>query len=261
MLTLDRQNQIFELIKEKKAVQVSFLAKEFYTCESTIRRDLQKLEKMRLIKRTYGGAMLREGLNAEIPLSVRENEQSDAKNQIGRLAAALVKDGDSLIMDSSSTTLQMIKYLKSKKDLVILTNGVKTAAAAGSELNCRVYCTGGALRENSSSLIGRDAERFIAQRTVQKLFFSCRAVSNSLEAMDVSDGEAELRKTMLACAAESYLLCDSTKLGKTALNVICGLSSVNALISDRLPGQEFAGALQGLSHLRLIIENGADAQG
>ena len=251
MLTLERQNQIIELLKEKKVIQVSQLAKQFYTCESTIRRDLQKLEKMRLIKRTYGGAVLREGLNAEIPLSVREREQADAKNEIGRLAADLVEDGDSIIMDSSSTTFQMLKYLKEKKELVIITNGLKTAAAAGRELNARVYCTGGSLRENSSSLIGSDAGQFIRRRAVQKLFFSCRAVSSKLEAMDVSDGEAGLREVMRESAAESYLLCDQTKFGKTALNVICSLKEVDALITDQAPSPEYSEYLSA-NAVRLI---------
>ena len=244
MLSLERQNKIMEILKLKKSVRVSELAEKFYICESTIRRDLIKLEKKGYINRSYGGALLLEGLNTEIPLSVREHEQLDGKNEIGKKAAGFVQDGDCMILDSSSTTFQMIKYLRNRKDLVIITNGLKTAAAAGQELDCRVYCTGGVLRENSSSLVGYGAEEFIRRRSVQKLFFSCRSVSLSLEAMDVSDEEAELRKIMIECAEKAYLLCDHTKLGNSAFNRICHLSEIGVLITDISPEPTFADDLK-----------------
>ena len=244
MLTLERQNEIMKLLKTEKSVLVHDLAKRFFTGESTIRRDLARLEKKKLIKRTYGGAMLLEGLNTEIPLSVREREMSDAKNQIGRLAANLVEDGDCIILDSSTTVHTMLRFLHGKEDLIILTNGIKLAMDAGQELHCKIYCTGGILRENSSSLVGDTAQRFIQEHAIQKLFFSCRAISHTLEAMDVSDEEAVLRRTMIAHADKVYLLCDHSKLGKTAFNRICSLAEVDALLLDEPPAPPMEALLQ-----------------
>ncbi len=115
LLPLERRQQILDLIKKRKSITVAHLSKTFYVSEATIRRDLNKLEKENLIKRSYGGAVLVDGLNAEIPLSVRVSEQKSAKDIIGKLASQLVKDGDIIIVDSSSTTLKMIPYLASKQ--------------------------------------------------------------------------------------------------------------------------------------------------
>lgn len=235
MLALERQNEILAVLKREKSVSVPALSRRFFTCESTIRRDLQKLEQCCLVKRTYGGAVLLEGLNTEIPFSVREHEQAEEKSRIGRLAAGLVRDGDSLILDSSSTAFQILKYLNGRENLVILTNGIRTAMAAGQELHCQVYCTGGALRENSSSIVGDAAVRFIQEHSAQKLFFSSRTLSGECEAMDASEEEAVLRRAMIARAESVYLLCDHTKMGKNALHRICGPERFTALITDRKP--------------------------
>src|SRR5690554_5827583 len=105
MFTLERQQAILDLLKSNKSASVSDLSKRFFIGEATIRRDLDKLEKMGLIKRTYGGAVLIEGLDSEIPLFVRESEQKDLKVSIGKLAAQLVNDNDIIIIDSSSTSM------------------------------------------------------------------------------------------------------------------------------------------------------------
>lgn len=239
MLSLERQQQILEHLKVHKAASITQLAEQFYIGEATIRRDLNKLEKLNLVKRTYGGAVLIEGPNSDIPLSVREKEQAAAKDVIGRLAADYVNDGDVLIMDSSTTTLAMIPYLQQKNDLTIITNGLKTAASLGDTLHTRVYCTGGSLRENSLSLVGTGAQAYMRNFSAQKLFFSCRGIDPVNGAMDHSEQEAELRKVMMDCADEVYLLCDSSKFDNKAFYRICGFDRIHVLITDTQPSDAF----------------------
>ena len=243
MFTLERQNEIFQYLKEQKSASISELSRQFFIGEATIRRDLDKLEKKNLIKRTYGGAVLVEGLNMEIPLSVREKEQASGKDHIGRLAAALVQEGDILIMDSSSTTYAMIPYLKQKDDVTIITNGVKTAATLGRELHTQVYCTGGKLRENSMSLVGQGAREYIRNFTAQRLFFSCRGITAENGAMDNSDEEAELRRVMMDRAETVYLLCDSSKCNRSAFYKICDLMRIHCFITDAAPSEALGDAL------------------
>lgn len=249
MFTLERQNQIYEFIKTNKSASITELSKIFFISEATIRRDLDKLEKQNLIKRTYGGAVLVEGLNIEIPISVREKEQAFEKDKIGRLAASFVNDGDIIIMDSSTTTYAMIPYLKSKVDITIITNGVKTATSLGNTLHTRVYCTGGKLRENSLSLVGQGAQDYIRNFSAQKLFFSCRGITVQNGAMDNSEEEAILRKIMMECADRIYLLCDSSKLGKKAFYKICDLSSLDCIVTNNQPEPEM---------LQSIVSNGIE---
>ena len=244
MLALGRQNEIMDILKKDKSVQVSTLAKQFFTCESTIRRDLEILEKKHLVRRTYGGAMLLEGLNTEFPFDVRMRERQEEKSHIGRIAADYVHDGDTIIIDSSSTAYHMLKFLKDRQDLTIITNGLRIATAAGSELHCRVYCTGGMLRENSSSIVGTAAEAYVSGHRVQKLFFSCRAFSSDCRVMDLSDEEAALRRAMIDSAEEVYLLCDDSKIGKTAFSVVCEAGKIDGLITDQQPAAPICAALE-----------------
>lgn len=252
MFTLERQQQILEYLKDKKSAGITELAKIFFIGEATIRRDLQKLEAQNLIKRTYGGALLIEGPNSEIPLSVREKEQSYAKDAIGKAAAALISSGQTVILDSSSTTFSMIKYLKGKENLTLLTNGLKTASELGQTLHTKVYCTGGRLRENSLSLVGSQAADFLGDYAVEKLFFSCRALSLEDGCMDNSEEEAQLRRQMIRRSAKVYLLCDSRKFGNRAFYKVCDLEALDGIITDRRPSGAFI-SLLGQKGVELIF--------
>lgn len=251
MLSFDRREALLAQLREKKTVRISEAAKEFYIGEATIRRDLEKLEKRGLARRVYGGAVLVEGLDAEIPMDVRERTEQAQKEAIGRLAAGLVEDGDTLILDSSSSVLSMIPHLGAKKDLTVITNGLKAAELAG-ELGCaKVYCCGGRLRELSKSLVGMNARQFIRGYSVRKLFFSCRCVNMEHGVCDSSDEEAELRRDMIASSAEAILLAVSTKFDTGAFCSICGLEDINTIITDAEPEERWKDYLER-NHVTVI---------
>lgn len=244
MFPLERRQNILNLLKTKKSVLVSELSQQFFIGEATIRRDLEKLEKKGFLKRTYGGAVLLEGLDSEIPLSIREIEQKDAKDSIGQLAARQVADGNIIIIDSSSTVLRMVPYLKAKNQLTVITNGARTAVDLGELLHVRVYSTGGMLRENSLSYIGEAARRCISSLNADILFFSCRAISMDKGLTDISEEEAELRRLMINSCQKTILLCDSSKFDKVSFNKICGFDAIDCLITDQKPAATWADFLQ-----------------
>ena len=235
MFTIERQQNIINLLKSKKSVTVTELSRKFFIGEATIRRDLEKLEKKGLLKRTYGGAVLLDGLDSEIPLSVREIEQKDAKDVIGHLAAQLVEDGDIIIMDSSSTVLKMVPHLKGKSKLTVITNGAKTAVDLGELLHAKVFCTGGMLRENSLSYVGELARRCVDSFYADTLFFSCRAISMEKGLSDISEDEAELRRLMIKNCKKVLLLCDSSKFDTVSFSKICDFDRINCIITDKKP--------------------------
>ena len=247
MFTIDRQSQIFEYLRNKKSAKITELSKLFFIGEATIRRDLKKLELQNLIKLTYGGAVLLEGLNTEIPISVRENEQSEAKEHIGALAGELVSPSDIIIIDSSTTTQHIVKYLRGKENLTIITNGIKTVMAAADTVAARIYSTGGKLRENSMSLVGQGASDYLSNFHAEKLFFSCRAIfvsdNGDAVAMDNSEDEALLRRLMIQHADKAFLLCDTTKINKKAFYRICGFENISCLITDAQPDERLKYAL------------------
>jgi len=239
MFPQERRQAIINLIKIKKSISVTDLSHQFFIGEATIRRDLEKLEKKGLLKRTYGGAILLDGLNSEIPLSIREIEQKDAKDVIGHLASNLVMNGNVIIMDSSSTVLKMVPFMKGKNDLTVITNGAKTAVDLGEMLHIKVYSTGGILRENSLSYIGEHARRFIDNFYADTLFFSCRAISMEKGLTEISEDEAELRRLMIKNCRQVVLLCDSSKFNQISLCRIGGFENVTCLITDQKPDDKW----------------------
>lgn len=239
MLSDERREALLALLREKKSIKIADAAKEFYIGEATIRRDLEKLEKRGLARRVYGGALLVEGPDAEIPMDVRERMERVRKETIGRLAAQLVEDGDTLILDSSSSVISMIEHLYGRKGLTIITNGLKAAELAGELPDAKVYCCGGRLRELSKSLVGMTARQFIRSHSVSKLFFSCRSVNFQYGLCDLSEEEAELRQDMIASSAQVFLLAVSTKFDENAFCRICGFQDIDVIITDTLPSQQW----------------------
>lgn len=225
-----RRKIIADQIQTRKTLEVKALARELYVNEATVRRDLNRLSAEGVVRRTYGGAVLIEGLDAEIPFSTREGVQNEKKDLICQRAAAMVRDGDTLLLDSSSTVARMVKYL-TQKDLKIITNGAKTALMLARLPGVSVYCTGGRMRENSLSYVGAAAETFIRNFYADKLFFSCRSLSPR-GLSDPNEEEALLRRGMLACCHQSVLLIDSTKLNSQSFFHICQADALDLILCD-----------------------------
>jgi len=125
MLAIERRKRIMRLIQENQSVLVPELSKLFNVTEETIRRDLEKLEAEGLLKRTYGGAVINENSSADIPLNIREITNIESKQAISMKVAEYIEDGDTLLLDSSSTVLQVAKQIKFKKKLTVITNSEK----------------------------------------------------------------------------------------------------------------------------------------
>ena len=130
MFSVERFDQIVEMLKGEQVISVHNFARRLYVSEATVRRDLAELEKQGFVRRVYGGATLMKG-NKDVPFSLRENEASAAKSEIGRQAASLVRENDVLFLDASSTACGMIPYLGDFHNLVVVTNGLKAALALG----------------------------------------------------------------------------------------------------------------------------------
>ena len=228
----NRQQSILALLQRHNAISVADLSEQLYFSPSTVRRDLETLEKENLLRRTHGGAALVADKNAEIPLDVRTGDNRAAKEAIARAAAGFVTDGDSLFMDSSSTVLRMLPYLAGRKDLTVITNGLKTAGELARHHGIRTVCTGGVLRERSLSFIGHHARAVLSGYNVNKLFFSARAISPEKGVSDIDADEAELRRIMLRGAERAFVLMDASKLDTLSLCHICGIGEVDALVTD-----------------------------
>ncbi len=212
-MNVDRQKHILELILKHQSISVKDLSEMVFASESSVRRDLIFLEEKKLIKRTHGGVELIRGSTEEkIPFVLREFEQVHAKQIIAKKACELVNDNDVIFMDGSSSVYSMIQFLTSKRNLTVVTNGIKTALKL-CEYNIKTISTGGDVIPECLAMVGHRAFDTVLSINANAVFFSCRGVSEDGFATDISVEENAVRKKMISQSQRSYLLCPSDRFG------------------------------------------------
>lgn len=228
----ERQKKVLELLKEFPEISVAQMAGELFVSEPTIRRDLTELEQRGWITKFYGGARVNKvAPDSEIPFLLRANEKSAAKAEMGRRAAAHIKDGMVIMLDGSTSAFHIVPYLANFKDLIVVTSGAKTAVALA-EMNIRTYCTGGQMIIHSYSYVGQQAENFIRSINADLLFFSCHGLTADGKMTDVSVEEANLRKVMFEQSKKKVLLCDDSKFGKCYFYNMGNAKEMDDIISN-----------------------------
>lgn len=237
-MNAERKNQILKILLKDKEITVKELARRLYTSEPSIRRDLTELENEKLIRRIHGGAILEEHSESliKIPFMIRELEDYDAKNIIAQKAAELVKDGDVIMMDASSSAYAMIPYLTKKSNITVITSGVK-ALMRLAECGIDTYSTGGHLLSSCYSLTNDDAHQIISRYNADIAFFSCRGISPNGMITDFSIEENLVRQKMIEYSKKSVLLCSTKKMNQAYMHNLCSIRDISQVISeeDSLP--------------------------
>lgn len=239
MLVLDRKQEIMKLLRKRKSIRVTELSELFYTCQSTIRRDLTDLEKTGFLKRTYGGAVLLEGMEAEAPFLARETDKTNTKSHIGKLAAKLVHEGDVIAMDASTTTLFMIPYLAHLKEFTVITSGAKMAMDLANTTQARIISTGGQMRTRSLTYTGEIAIRTVELFHYDTVFFSCNSITMEDGLYDVILDEIALCHAMLVRAKRKVLLLDDSKFDRRGFCKLCDFAQINYLITNQQPSPKW----------------------
>ena len=232
MSVYNRENQYISLLAQKPH-SVKELAEKLFISEPTVRRDIIVLKEKGLVTSQKGIVALKTNSpDQRIPLFIRHLEQNEKKQSIARKALKHVKDGDVIMLDASTTAFHLLAHLTEFKNVLVITNGAKTALEAAS-MGIRTICTGGELMYDSFCYVGTDAESVLRNYNADVAFFSCRGISDGGIASDNSILENSIRKIMIKNSVRSYLLCDSSKLGKTYLNTLCNVKELNGVISDK----------------------------
>ena len=174
MLAIERKNEILSILQKEQRVLVAELSTRYQVTEETIRRDLEKLEKEGFVKKTYGGAVLNKNSTIDMPLKIREKTNRKEKQKIAQTVASLIEDGESIMLDSSSTSLMIAQELKKKKKLTVITNSVEVLIELSGCEGIKVISTGGTLRDSSLSLVGKMAQDALENTTWIKPFFPAR---------------------------------------------------------------------------------------
>lgn len=252
MLAVERRSRIEQTILKNKSVLVLELAKEFDVTTETIRSDLEKLEKQGVLVRTYGGATLVESREADMSIHERETVNIEGKQSIGIKAAELIKDGETVFLDASTSSLWLARNIKDKKSVTIITNAEKIVTELADCPDIKVICTGGMLHTKNMSYVGRVVEDTIRKNYfANKVFFSCRGVTLTRGLMESTEAEAEIKKAMIDCSESAIFLCDRKKLGRLGVPVISSLDKIDFFITDIKLDEEWNKALED-NDVRLI---------
>lgn len=232
MFGVERRNKIMNMLYEKRSILVQEAAAAFNVTEETIRRDLKELESQGLLTRTHGGAILADDIRLETPLNIREGINISGKDIIGKYAAGLINDGDTILLDASTSSLYVAKHIKNKKNLTVITNAERVIVELSGCEDMTLISTGGILRRKSLSYVGRAAENTISNYYANKLFFSCKGFSPKRGLTDSNEQESEIRKTMIRCSNQVVFLCDHTKFDKVGYVNTAKLSDIDLIVTD-----------------------------
>lgn len=231
MYNLERQKQILEILSHKKRCSVKELAAALYTSEATVRRDLNALAADGKLQKVFGGALYPERYAEEVPFAVRKEDRVAVKQSICAKAAGLLREGMTLFLDASTTTEQMIPYLKQLRDLQIVTNNPRLPLLLA-DSPFEIYCTGGRLSHSSQAYVGGTAEDMIRGMNADLFFFSTRGVTEAGVITDSAQMECRLKQAMLAHAEISCFLCDSEKIGPAYLCTVANCADVDYVLSE-----------------------------
>jgi DeoR/GlpR family transcriptional regulator of sugar metabolism len=232
MLPNQRREKILELIREDGHAKVLDLSRIFKVTEVTIRQDLDQLENEGSVVREHGGAYLKDiDLNVR-NFSLQNQENLVLKMAIARKALEFIEDGDTIILDSGSTTTEIAKILNGFRNLTVITNALNIALILGAQAGINVIVTGGEFKAPTLSLTGQKAADFFHNLHVDKLFLATAGVSlkSGLTYPGISD--ICVKRAMIETANVTYLVADSTKIGKNAFASLGALSLINYLITD-----------------------------
>jgi len=232
MLAEQRRQRILELIQEDGSARVTALSRLFKVSEPTIRQDLQKLAADDFVIKSHGGAVLKTIPQQVRSLSLQHLENMDRKLLIGRKAAEYVNDGDSIILDSGSSTTEVAKNLNGKRDLRIITNALNIALLLGANPSFEIMMTGGEFKAPTLSLTGEKAAAFFNQIHVDKLFLATGGISEDNELTYPGLSDIPVKRAMIDTAGEVYLVADSTKFGRHSFASLGSIKLVNYLITD-----------------------------
>jgi DeoR family glycerol-3-phosphate regulon repressor len=235
-----RQRDIATTIRESGRVSVEQLAHAFGVSAETIRRDLAALDRAGLVEKTHGGATPPR-VTLEGSLAQRIAQNPEAKRIIAARLAAVIEPGDTLFMDTGSTTLACAEALADVPGLTVITNSVDVARRLGE--HAHVHLIGGRFVAGNGQTVGAAAVRELARFRARRAVLTVTALDAVHGAMDADGAECEVARAMLDAARECIVLADSSKFGCEATHVVCPLSRIDVLVSEALPPADLRDAL------------------
>ena len=239
MLAIERRNAILEKLQVERRVVVSELSALYDVSEETIRRDLDKLENDGYAIKSYGGAVINENSNLDLPYNVRKNTNVLGKQKIASLISEMIHDGDNIMLDASSTAVAIAKAIKNKKELTVITNSLEIALELLETPGCNVISTGGLATGSSFALVGSVTDKTIRSYYVDKAIISCKGINMYAGFTESDERHANNKASMFYMAKTKILAIDSSKFDKIAFAKIGDLKEISKIVTDKKPEEEW----------------------
>jgi DeoR family transcriptional regulator of aga operon/DeoR family fructose operon transcriptional repressor len=261
----ERQEHIVRLVEEHGRARVGDLAARFGVSAVTIRKDLIALESDHRLVRTHGGAIAIDRDRSELSFDIRERLQSEQKLWIGAAGAALVHEGESIVMDASTTALSVARHLKARgswSQLTVITNGLRIASELAGHPGITVLMLGGRVRWEALSVVGQLGDGLFSRINVQKAFLGAAGFTIESGLADATDEEAQIKRSMVAAAREVIAIVDHTKWERAAFATFCPSDKVAIVLTDEAAPRAMVQALseRGVD-VRLVGPQAATAAG
>lgn len=231
MLPVTRREKIKELLLEKKTVHVSELSSLLEVSEETVRRDLSELEKEGFCQKIHGGATIANRVRSYIDNSTLQNIFKENKATMARRARKLIHDGDSIFLDSSTTSLQIAEAI-SDMNLIVITNSIDIGSYLSEFNNISLTVIGGNFQARSRSFIGRQSVKFLKDYYFDKAFISCKSIDIEAGCTDVDDEIVHVNATVLNRSQQRIIVADHSKFNKVSFVGLCRLNEVDIIITD-----------------------------
>jgi DeoR/GlpR family transcriptional regulator of sugar metabolism len=232
----ERREHIVRMIEEHSRARVSSLADQFGVSAVTIRKDLAVLEAAHRVVRTHGGAVAIDQSRPEVAFELRERLQTDEKELIGAAAAQLVHDGESIVMDASTTALAVARHLKARggwSQLTVITNGLRIASELAGYPGIIVLMLGGRVRWEALSVVGQLGDGLFSRINVQTAFLGAAGFTPESGLADATDEEAQIKRSMVAAARQVIAIVDHTKWERAAFATFCSIDRIDLVITDQ----------------------------
>jgi DeoR/GlpR family transcriptional regulator of sugar metabolism len=244
----ERQDRIARIVEEHGRARVADLALQFHVSAVTVRKDLLLLESEDRLVRTHGGAIARDRSRPELSFEIRERLQADVKDLIGAAGAALVHDGESIVMDASTTALSVARHLKARggwSQLTVITNGLRLASELAGHPGIIVLMLGGRVRWEALSVVGQLGDGLFSRINVQKAFLGAAGFTLESGLADATDEEAQIKRSMVTAAREVIAIVDHTKWERAAFATFCPTDKIGVVITDEGASESMIRALAG----------------
>lgn len=242
--TPERQKQILSLLTQQGRLSVAEIVEQFSISEATARRDLETLASLGKARRVHGGVIAIEQAPPELPILERESQQSEEKVRIGRAAASLVGNHETIFLGSGTTVLEIARNLRDRKNLTVITNSLPVLNVLAGLKEIAVISLGGMLRESELSFIGHITEQALSEVRVDKVFMGTRGLSLEHGLTNDYLQETLTDRAILKIGREVVIVADHSKVNRVSTVLLAPFNSMHTFVTDAKVDKKFVQALK-----------------